>query len=366
MKKIIKTLALCLISAMIITSLTGCGVKQVTKDPTPEVKVDRSDFIRGIINATKSGMVNDELKEHIDTFIAIYNSNCEDERAMITNNYELFYNKNDGCYHIVDRDVDISVKMDNCAIASAKVNSSIDIEAEGYKAMIKTFKSQGYIPESVVAQMASVTAKASSLGSAGAESFNKLCDTISSIQGGEIVNTGVEYEIPESALTLNQPVVDKSGLIDYSGWMTENLSEQLDMETLEKPDALKTDEINTSFQNDFSFDIKENEEGLSAPGLNENSLHSGTLKGLQESMPNVGVSLTATGQRAALTDLPQDAGSVADFESARTKTLGGQADHASGYPMPSMGELKGSLPKVSGSGMTKYRYDGVFGGVKTD
>ena len=50
---------------LVLFVTVSCAQEAIVRDPVPEVKVSRSNFIRGIIDATSSGMITDEVKTAI-------------------------------------------------------------------------------------------------------------------------------------------------------------------------------------------------------------------------------------------------------------------------------------------------------------
>ena len=223
---------------LVLLIAVSCTQKPIVRDPIPTVKVSRTDFIRGLLDATATGMINDELKTAILSFVNIYNANQESERMKISDDYKIYYNKNDKCYHILDGDLDVAVNIQGAGVAHAYIEEdddlSVDDRADGYRALIKAFQSGGYIPESVVADMAKIQAKAYSIGEQGA--VDKIGSTLSLIDGGTLVDTGVSYSIP--SVTVTMPVVDTSGMYNYGLWLDLNtsLNDQIEIKALEKPE----------------------------------------------------------------------------------------------------------------------------------
>ena len=295
---------------LVLFVTVSCAQEAIVRDPVPEVKVSRSNFIRGIIDATSSGMITDEVKTAIRSFVNIYNANQENSRLKISDDYKIYYSTKDHCYHVVDGDLDISVDIQGAGIAHAYIDGNEGIgedgRADAYKALIKSFQKGGYIPESVVADMAKIQAKSKSIGKEGKAAFDKMQDALDLIDGGTLVDTGVDYTVPD--VSVSAPVVDTSGLQNYGLWLDldKPINEEIEQKTLEKPTITTPAPLAT-------FDTQ--------PRFTFAPIEHGTIPSLPNvtpaPSPNAGVDMEAAGKRQALTSATMSDEALASWNNAK-------------------------------------------------
>lgn len=298
---------LALILLLSFSMITSCAQQYIVRDPIPDVKVSRSNFIRGIIDATSSGMVNDELKTAILSFVDIYNSNQDNPGMRIADDYKIYFNVNDQCYHVVDRDKDIAVNIKGAGIAHAYISQTNgmgeDGRADGYKALIKSFQSGGYIPESVVADMAKIQAKAYSMGNEGLCAFNTMEQAMGLIDGSMLVDTGIDYTVPDMAITA--PVIDTTDIENYGAWDMP-LNEEIEQKSLEPPTIATPAPLATfGAQPQYTFSPMEQGDIPALPNITP--APSG----------NTSMDLDAAGRRQALTSASMSDDALASWNNAK-------------------------------------------------